>query len=609
MVSGVKVRQVRFGRGVMMSRLYAFRVRPDAELFYHPRANIVRYPQRRLLPHQLSVHTVSRDQLRVGAHLGDAARIQHENPVGSDDARKPVRDYQRRPVLHQPVQRGLDDGFVLRVHARKRLVQQQDRRVLEQRASNRQPLPLPAGQPNGALSDNGIVPGRQMRDELVRVRGVRGVFQLLMSGVRLAEPQIIRHSAVEQVRVLRNHRYAVAQGVQRKFAGVAPAELYDAGLRIVEPVHQPDQRGLPRAACADYAQRLPFSKIERHVIERRPVSAVVPERNRFERNLRAQVRRRARPGGVHHSNLLVQDAEDALRRGQHTHTLVVQVRQLSHRPEHFYAEHQNDKQRPELHVSVRHSDRSNGERDSRTDRHEEDRCAAGGSVRGDHAHSAAVQTVGALRERSPPSLALSERLERSQPLHAVQKVRAQLTVRLAPPVAADPVPVVEHRRYYQRQRGERQEDERDWNVQRNHVGEYGDRADRAYEYLRQVLPEERLQFFDALDQRENHVARAVAVEVSGPKSQRVVIDIAPQLDLDAVRSVVRHGILPVLEQAADHDQRCDDAEREEESIEARLPGQHAVDHDARNSQPRYARAHRRQSQRSREQNLQSHPAR
>ena len=288
---------------------------------------------------------------------------------------------------------------------------------------------------------------------------------------------------------------------------------------------------------------------------------------------------------------------------------MVQVRQLSHRPEHFDAEHQNDQQRPKLHVTVRHSDRSNGERDSRADRHEEDGCAAGGSVRGDHPHSAAVQTVGARRKRLPPRLALPERLERSQALHAVQKVRAQLAVRLASPVAADPVPVVEHRRYYQRQRGECQEDDRDNSVQRNHIREYGDCADGAYEYLRQVLPEERLQFFDALDQRQNHVAGAVAVEVSRPQPQRVVIDIAPQLDLDAVRSVVRHGVLPVLEQAADHDQRCDNAEREEESIEARLPGQHAVDHDARNSQPRYARAHRRQSKRRREQNLQSHPAR
>ena len=229
MVSGVKVRQVRFRRRPAIVRIGSRRVcRVSVDMGMtlmrssarrHLRHAVVRYPQRRLLAHQLSVHTVGRDQLRVSAHLGDAARIQHENPVGSDDARKPVRDYQRRPVLHQTVQRGLDDGFVLRVHARKRLVQQQDRRVLEQRASNRQPLPLTAGQPDGAFSDNGIVPVRQMRDELVRVRGARGVFQLLMSGVRLAEPQIIRHRAVEQVRVLRYHRYAVAHGAPAKVRG------------------------------------------------------------------------------------------------------------------------------------------------------------------------------------------------------------------------------------------------------------------------------------------------------------------------------------------------------------------------------------------------------
>src|SRR6059058_3729005 len=89
----------------------------------------------------------------------------------------------------QAVEGLLDGRLVLAVHARERFVEQQDRRVLQQRPSDRDPLALTAGQARAALADDRLVTLRQGGYEIVRVGRPSGRLQLLLSRVRLAEAQ------------------------------------------------------------------------------------------------------------------------------------------------------------------------------------------------------------------------------------------------------------------------------------------------------------------------------------------------------------------------------------------------------------------------------------
>ena len=54
---------------------------------------------------------------------------------------------------HQPLERELHHPLALGVERARRLVEQQDRAVGEDRARDREPLPLPAGQPHAALAE------------------------------------------------------------------------------------------------------------------------------------------------------------------------------------------------------------------------------------------------------------------------------------------------------------------------------------------------------------------------------------------------------------------------------------------------------------------------
>ena len=71
------------------------------------------------------------------------------------------------------------------------------------------------------------------------------------------------------------------------------AQLDRASLRIIEPVHQPDQGRLAGAARSNHTECFAPAQVERYVLNRWPVSAFVPERDSLERDLRADVGQRS----------------------------------------------------------------------------------------------------------------------------------------------------------------------------------------------------------------------------------------------------------------------------------------------------------------------------
>ena len=86
-------------------------------------------------------------QKRIMRALFDHAAPVHDHDlVGAAHGGQAMRDHQRRAALRQTVQRGLHQRFGFRIERACRLVQQQDRRVAQQRAGNRHALALPARQ-------------------------------------------------------------------------------------------------------------------------------------------------------------------------------------------------------------------------------------------------------------------------------------------------------------------------------------------------------------------------------------------------------------------------------------------------------------------------------
>ena len=113
----------------------------------------------------------------VFGHLNNEQKkkLHLTDQVGVLDGRQPVRDDQRRPrpVRHRRIEPGLHLLLRLRVERRGRLVEDQDVRVTDQRAREREALALPSGEQ--AVCDAGAVAEGQRGDEVVGVgRAGRG---------------------------------------------------------------------------------------------------------------------------------------------------------------------------------------------------------------------------------------------------------------------------------------------------------------------------------------------------------------------------------------------------------------------------------------------------
>src|SRR5258706_3537900 len=110
-----------------------------------------------LVAPELVVMAAEAQQFSVRAFLDDASRFEHDQPVHARDGRQAVRDRDHGLAFHQIEQLLLDGELDFAVERRGRLVEHQDRRVLERPPCEPEGLPLPAGELDAALADVRLV--------------------------------------------------------------------------------------------------------------------------------------------------------------------------------------------------------------------------------------------------------------------------------------------------------------------------------------------------------------------------------------------------------------------------------------------------------------------
>ena len=86
------------------------------------------------------------------AFFDDPPLIHDDNPVSGANGREPVRNDNCGATDHQALESILNQFFAFGVQCACRLIKQQNRRVSQQCAGNRKPLPLAAGKPRAALA-------------------------------------------------------------------------------------------------------------------------------------------------------------------------------------------------------------------------------------------------------------------------------------------------------------------------------------------------------------------------------------------------------------------------------------------------------------------------
>ena len=101
------------------------------------------------------------------AFLDQPAIVENENPVRFEDRCQPVRDHQCRAFGHHLFKRPLHRSLVFGIEGGRRLVEKQDRCLLQNRPRDGNPLPLAARQGDAPLARQSRIALRQGSDERV----------------------------------------------------------------------------------------------------------------------------------------------------------------------------------------------------------------------------------------------------------------------------------------------------------------------------------------------------------------------------------------------------------------------------------------------------------
>ena len=247
----------------------------------------------------------------VRAELGHPPGLHERDAVGQRDRRRPVRDHERRPSSHHFGQRRADLVLLRRVDCRRGVVEDQHLRVGQDRAGDRDPLPLAAGEREAALSDHRLVALGQQLDELLGAGELGRPRDLVVAGVGRREPDVAAHGVPEEERVLEHDADTAPQIVQAQLAYVDVADRHPSAVRVVEAREQGGGGRLARTGGADERQRRACRDLEIEAVEHRRLVSV-REPDVVEADRRA-ARERSGSRGLDDDRLGTQDVDHAPR--------------------------------------------------------------------------------------------------------------------------------------------------------------------------------------------------------------------------------------------------------------------------------------------------------
>ena len=114
----------------------------------------------------------------------EAARIDSQNELAMLQGALPVCDKKGGPANHQPFHGFNTCSLGLYIDRAGRLIEDQNRCVLEKRAGKSNPLAFAAGETHAPLAHKRFVPVRKSQDELMSIGSLGRSYDLRFAGAR-----------------------------------------------------------------------------------------------------------------------------------------------------------------------------------------------------------------------------------------------------------------------------------------------------------------------------------------------------------------------------------------------------------------------------------------
>ena len=216
-------------------------------------------------------------------------------------------DDDQRPVATESRDRLVDAFLGGAVQRARRLVEDQDLRIAQQRARDRDPLSLTSRELHSAVAEHRVVAVRELGDEVVGSCAPGGLDDAALVRVVDAKGDVEAHRVVEDEHILAGDPEATPERRRVELFERNPVDEHRTLLWVVVPLQNVDDRRFAGAGVADERGGLPARHTEAHVVECRRRLRVVAQGDTLERDLPRQsgVGRAAAP----HERLVVQPQE------------------------------------------------------------------------------------------------------------------------------------------------------------------------------------------------------------------------------------------------------------------------------------------------------------
>ena len=192
----------------------------------------------------------------MAAALEQASVVQNVDHIRISDGRETVCNDDRRAVFRKLIECLLYFLLRLGIKGRCRFIKNDDRRILEEDASDGDTLLLPAGKLHAALADLRLIAIRKLSDEIIRRCQTCGLFDLLLGRVLTAICDILCDGIPEEEDILL-HDTDLSSEVLLTERGKRMSIQHDfAFCRFIEAKQQADERTLPCPRLADESHRL-----------------------------------------------------------------------------------------------------------------------------------------------------------------------------------------------------------------------------------------------------------------------------------------------------------------------------------------------------------------
>src|SRR4029453_5289156 len=145
---------------------------------------------------------------------------------------------ERGPSMQELLQRPLDKTLRARVNGRRRFVENENSRVCERRASDRQELPLTEAEAATAFTKHRVVAIRQALDESVSSSHPCSGNHLLVAGIGPTVADVVHDCVAEQEGILKDESDLRAEAARGNTAHVSSVNGDRALRHVVEARNQ-----------------------------------------------------------------------------------------------------------------------------------------------------------------------------------------------------------------------------------------------------------------------------------------------------------------------------------------------------------------------------------